>query len=156
MTVKGSRRLGAVGVDVWWLTINGSDWRRTERSTLFRPLVCGVRPVTDFTVARGGLGEALGENWYLCSIVVDGHWCVCRRKRHLLVDRASIDVPTETAQGTPRPYSKNVWTSTDPSFYDASTRGSRKWWTFPGNGARVTASGGRRRHTPRPSPGLVS
>jgi hypothetical protein len=98
-TVKGLQRLDAAGVSVWWLTINGSDRCRTERSTLFRPPVCRVRLATDFTVARIELGESLQGNWYLCSTVRDVHWCVCQRKRILLVDRAGLDVPTETAQG---------------------------------------------------------
>jgi hypothetical protein len=97
-TVEGLQRLDAAGVSVWWLTINGSDRCRTERSTLFRPPVCRVRLATDFTVARIELGESLQENWYLCSTVRDVHWCVCQKKRILLVDRAGLDVPTETAQ----------------------------------------------------------
>lgn len=46
------------------------------------------------------------------------------RMRPLLVDRASLDVPTETAHRILRSYSKCVWTFADPSFYGVSTRGS--------------------------------
>jgi hypothetical protein len=37
-----------------------------------------------------------------------------------------FDVPTETAQEILRLQSKDAWTFTDPSLYDASTRESRK------------------------------
>lgn len=115
MTVKGLlvpstttnylQRQDAVGVDVWRPTIKGLELCRTERSTLFGPPVCGVWLLTILTVARDGLGELSQENWYLCSTVGDGRWCICLRKRILLVDRASFDVPTDTVQGTLRLYS---------------------------------------------------
>lgn len=104
-------------------------------------------------VTRGGY---LGRSGTSAYTVGGGYWCVCRMEADLQADRASFDVPAETAHETLRLESTLAWTVHCPLWrFEIGTSGAGGDMAGPGKGARVIASGGRWRRTPRPSPGLV-